>query len=49
MCEINHFKPFVLCSCDVIADVDHLHIKKIHLESLVSHLYIIKEDSRMSC
>jgi hypothetical protein len=49
MCEINHFKPFVLCSCDVTADVDHLHIKKIHLESLVGHLYIVKEDSRMSC
>jgi hypothetical protein len=25
--------------------VDHLHVKKIHLESLVGHLYIVREDS----
>jgi hypothetical protein len=31
MCKINHFKTFVLYSCDVIADMDHLHVKKIHL------------------
>jgi hypothetical protein len=29
--EINHFKVFVLCSGDMAADVDHLHIKRIHL------------------
>jgi hypothetical protein len=44
MCEINYFKPFVLCSCDVAADVDHLHIKIIHLEFLVSHLYIVRDN-----
>jgi hypothetical protein len=38
MCEINHFKAFVLCCCDVAADVHHLHIKRIHLESLMGHL-----------
>jgi hypothetical protein len=30
MNEIDHFKAFVLCCGDVVADVDHLHIKKIH-------------------
>jgi hypothetical protein len=30
MNEINYFKVFVLCSGDVIADVDHLHVKRIH-------------------
>jgi hypothetical protein len=28
MREINHFKAFILCSYDVTADVEHLHIKK---------------------
>jgi hypothetical protein len=28
--EIDHFKVFILCSCDVTADVDHLHVKIIH-------------------
>jgi hypothetical protein len=45
MCEINHFKSFVLYSCDVTDNVNHLHVKKIHLESLVGHLYIVREDS----
>jgi hypothetical protein len=40
MCEINYFKVFILYSYNVTADVDHLHVKRIHLESLVGHLYI---------
>jgi hypothetical protein len=28
----------------VAADVDHLHVKRIHLEPLVGHLYIARED-----
>jgi hypothetical protein len=40
MCEINYFKVFILYSCNVTVDVDHLHVKRIHLESLVGHLYI---------
>jgi hypothetical protein len=31
MNEIDHFKVFVLCSGDVAVDVDHLHVKRIHL------------------
>jgi hypothetical protein len=30
MNEIDHFKVIVLCSGDVTADVDHLHVKNIH-------------------
>jgi hypothetical protein len=30
MNEIDHFNIFVLCSGDVTADIDHLHIKRIH-------------------
>jgi hypothetical protein len=45
MCEINHFKSFILCSCDMTADVDHLHVKRIHLEFLVGHLYIVRVDN----
>jgi hypothetical protein len=30
MNEIDHFKIFILCSGDVAADVDHLHVKRIH-------------------
>jgi hypothetical protein len=44
MCEINHFKDFILCSCDVAVDVAHLYVKRIHLEFLVGHLYIVRED-----
>jgi hypothetical protein len=33
MNEINHFKKFILCKGDVPTDVDHLNIKRIHLES----------------
>jgi hypothetical protein len=35
--EIDHFKIFVICS----GDVDHLHIKRIHL---VGFSYIVIED-----
>jgi hypothetical protein len=34
MSEINHFKVFVLCSGNVTADVDHLHVKRIQLVAL---------------
>jgi hypothetical protein len=30
MNETGHFKVFVLCSGDVTADVEHLHVKRIH-------------------
>jgi hypothetical protein len=43
MSEINHFKKIILCSGDVAADLNHLHVKRIHLESLVCHLYIVRE------
>jgi hypothetical protein len=39
MSEIHHFKNFILYNGDVITDVDHLHVKRIHLEHLVDHLY----------
>jgi hypothetical protein len=42
MNEIDHFKVFVLYSGDVPADVDHLHVKRIHL---VGFSYIVIEDS----
>jgi hypothetical protein len=45
MSEINHFKKFVLCSDDMTVDVNHLHIKRIYLEPLFDHLYIIREDT----
>jgi hypothetical protein len=45
MCDINHFKAFVLCRCDVAADVDHF-TKRIYLESLVGYLYIVREDNK---
>jgi hypothetical protein len=47
MSEINHFKKFVLCSGDVTANVNHLHMKRIHLESLVGYLNIVREDSEI--
>jgi hypothetical protein len=30
MNKINHFKVFVLYSGDMVPDVDHLYVKKIH-------------------
>jgi hypothetical protein len=41
MSEINHFKIFIIYSDDVTVDVDHLHVKRIHL---VSFSYIVIED-----
>jgi hypothetical protein len=34
----------VLCSDDVVANVDHLHVNRIHLEPLVDHFYIVRDD-----
>jgi hypothetical protein len=44
MSTINHFKVFITCTGDMATDVDRLHIKRIHLESLVGYLYIVRED-----
>jgi hypothetical protein len=41
MSKINHFKVFIMCSDDVVVDVDHLHVKRIHL---VDFSYIVIED-----
>jgi hypothetical protein len=41
MNEIDYFKVFVLCSGDVTADVDYLHVKRINL---VGFSYIVIED-----
>jgi hypothetical protein len=41
MNKIDHFKVFVLCSDNVTADVDHLHVNRIHL---VGSSYIVIED-----
>jgi hypothetical protein len=41
MSEINHFKVFIICSDDMVADVDHLHVKRIHI---VGFSYIVIED-----
>jgi hypothetical protein len=30
MNKIDYLKKIILCSGDVTADVDHLHIKRIH-------------------
>jgi hypothetical protein len=45
MYEINYFKVFILCSCDVVTDVNYLHVKRIHLQFLVGYLYIVREDN----
>jgi hypothetical protein len=49
MSEINHFKVFILCSDDIAVDVDHMHVKRIHLETLVGHLYIVREITSKYC
>jgi hypothetical protein len=41
MNEIVYFKVFVFYSGDVTANVDHLHVKRIHL---VGISYIVIED-----
>jgi hypothetical protein len=46
MNKTDYFKVFVLCSGDVAADVDHLHVKRIHL---VRFSYIVIEDSIHKC
>jgi hypothetical protein len=38
MSEINYFKVFILYSDDVIDDMDHLYVKRIHL---VIYSYIV--------
>jgi hypothetical protein len=40
MNEIDYFKFFVLYSCDMAADIDDLHVKRIHLVDLVGFSYI---------
>jgi hypothetical protein len=42
MSKINHFKVFIIYSDDVTSDVDHLHVKRIHL---VNFSYIVIEDT----
>jgi hypothetical protein len=44
MSEINYFKKIILYSDDMTADVNHLHVKRIRLDPLLDHLYIVKED-----
>jgi hypothetical protein len=44
MNEIDHFKKIILYNDDMKIDVDHLHIKKIHL---VNFSYIVIEDLSM--
>jgi hypothetical protein len=39
----NHFDSFVLYSCDMTVDMDHLYIKKSYLEFLEGH-----EDKEMN-
>jgi hypothetical protein len=41
MNEIDHFKVFILDSGDAVADVNHLHVRRIHL---VYFSYIVIED-----
>jgi hypothetical protein len=45
MNKIGHFNFFILCSGDMSTDLDHLHIKRIHL---VSFSYIVIEDSTLN-
>jgi hypothetical protein len=45
MNDIVHFKNFVRCSGDVAADVDHLHVKRIHK---VGFSYIVIDDTHSS-
>jgi hypothetical protein len=41
MNEIDHFKVFVLYSDDVTTNVDHVHVKIVHL---MNFSYIVIED-----
>jgi hypothetical protein len=40
MSEINHFKVFIMCSDNVAAVVDYLHVRRIYL---VCFSYIVIE------
>jgi DNA-binding GntR family transcriptional regulator len=42
MNEVDHFKVFIFYSDGVTTDMNHLHVKRIHL---VDFHYIIIEDS----
>jgi hypothetical protein len=44
MNEIDYFIVFILYSGNVIANIDHLHVKKI---DLMSFSYIVREDDAM--
>jgi hypothetical protein len=44
MNEIDHFKVFILCIGDMVADVDHLHVKRIYL---VGFSYIVIDNIRV--
>jgi hypothetical protein len=41
MSKIDHFKAFIVCSGDMSAGMNHLHIKRIHL---MSSYYIVIGD-----
>jgi hypothetical protein len=41
MNKIDYFKKFIFYSCDVIADVEHLYVKRIYL---VNFSYLVIED-----
>jgi hypothetical protein len=41
MSEINHFKVFIMYNDDITTDIDHLHVKRIHL---MDFSYIVIED-----
>jgi hypothetical protein len=38
MSEINHFKTFLMCNGNLTANIDYLHVKRIHL---VGSSYIV--------
>jgi hypothetical protein len=39
MSEINHIKVFIMCTDDITADVDHLHVKKNSLSEFFLYSY----------
>jgi hypothetical protein len=45
MNKIDYFNFFVLCSGDMAANIDHLHVKRTHLVHLVGFSYMVIEDS----
>jgi uncharacterized membrane protein len=44
MNEIDYFKNFILCSGDIVTDMNHLYVKRIYLIYLVGFSYIVIED-----